>query len=93
MFLWSAKMPVLSKRQIQGIIPPNWFWAKRLDKIDHLGAVWRHNKSLYALIWLKEHGIIQSIPNDYDYISPCNGPWSERIHDYGKLEDLVDDII
>jgi len=42
---------------------------------------------------MRQRGIIQSVPDIHKYISPYCGPWSERVDDYGKLEELVDIIV
>jgi hypothetical protein len=42
---------------------------------------------------MSQRSIIQSVPNIHEYISPYSGPWSERVDDYGELEELVDTIV
>jgi hypothetical protein len=42
---------------------------------------------------MRQRGIIQSVPNIHEYISPYHGPWSERVDDCGKLSELVDIIV
>ena len=42
---------------------------------------------------MRNCGLIQSIPNIKDYVSPYSSPWNERIDDYIKLEELVDKIV
>ena len=42
---------------------------------------------------MRHKGYIQEVPNMQGYISPYNGPWSERVDDEGKAEDLIDEIV
>ena len=42
---------------------------------------------------MRNYGLIQSIPNIKDYISLYNSPWNERIDDYIKLKELVNEIV
>lgn len=69
-----------------GVFPevPASIWTESEEDIDSIRL---------ALIRLKDQGVIQSIPNVIEYISPYNGPWNERVDDHGELEDLVDDIV
>ena len=42
---------------------------------------------------MRQRGVIQSVPNIHEYISPYSGPQSEQVDDHGELKELVDDII
>ena len=42
---------------------------------------------------MRQRGIIQSVLNKHEYISPYSGPWCERIDDHIELDKLVNKII
>jgi hypothetical protein len=59
-------------------------WTESEHEIDEIRQ---------GLIRIRAKGWIQDIPNIYNYVSPYTREWSERVDDYGELDDLVDDIV
>lgn len=65
-------------------VPPSNVWIESEETIELIRQ---------GLVQMKNRGLIQSIPNVKDYVSPYSGPWSEQINDYIELEELVDEIV
>jgi hypothetical protein len=64
--------------------PPSNLWTESEEVIESI------RQDLYQM---RQKGYIQEVPNMREYISPYNGPWSERIDDEGRAEDLIDEIV
>ena len=64
--------------------PSTDIWTESEETVDSMRTL---------LHTMRQRGIIQSVPNVHEYISPYNGPWNERIDDLTELDELVDKIV
>jgi hypothetical protein len=59
-------------------------WTDSRDLVDDMRT---------RLQAMHQRGIITTVPNIQEYISPYSGPWNETITDNGELEDLVEQVV